>query len=158
MGFASSQRYCTASGSGRQPNFAALNRGRHLCLAGRPSGWALAHILVIWVLLLLLRGERRVWVYTTTITTTTLLEEKVPLGTNRGAKLLSAKRHPQWCHLAPQSEGTVMAPSGWGAKWHHLASFKGLNYGTPWHPWVPFWHPKTGCQEAPFKGLNYGTF
>ena len=23
---------------------AALNRGRHLCLAGRPSGWALAHI------------------------------------------------------------------------------------------------------------------
>jgi len=31
---------------GRQPNFAALNRGRHLCLAGRPSRWALAHILV----------------------------------------------------------------------------------------------------------------
>ena len=28
----------------RQPNFAALNRGRHLYLAGRPSGWALAHI------------------------------------------------------------------------------------------------------------------
>ena len=40
------QRYCTASSSGRQPNFAALNRGRHLCSAGRPSGWALAHILV----------------------------------------------------------------------------------------------------------------
>ena len=33
--------------SGRQPNFAALNRGRHLCSAGRPSGWALAHILVL---------------------------------------------------------------------------------------------------------------
>jgi len=33
--------------SGRQPNFAALNRGRHLCWAGRPSGWALAHILVL---------------------------------------------------------------------------------------------------------------
>jgi len=31
----------------RQPNFAALNRGRHLCSAGRPSGWALAHILVV---------------------------------------------------------------------------------------------------------------
>jgi len=28
----------------RQPNFAVLNRGRHLCSAGRPSGWALAHI------------------------------------------------------------------------------------------------------------------
>jgi len=28
----------------REPNFAALNRGRHLCSAGRPSGWALAHI------------------------------------------------------------------------------------------------------------------
>ena len=40
------QRYCTASSSGRQPNFAALNRGRHLCSPGRPSRWALAHILV----------------------------------------------------------------------------------------------------------------
>jgi len=26
---------------------AALNRGRRLCSVGRPSGWALAHILVI---------------------------------------------------------------------------------------------------------------
>jgi len=32
--------------SGRQPNFAALNRGRHLYSAGRPSRWAFAHILV----------------------------------------------------------------------------------------------------------------
>jgi len=32
--------------SGRQPNFAALNRGRHLYSAGRPSRWALAHIVV----------------------------------------------------------------------------------------------------------------
>jgi len=45
-GFASWQRYCTTSSSGRQPNFAALNRGRHLYSAGRPSRWALAHILV----------------------------------------------------------------------------------------------------------------
>jgi len=42
------------SSSGRQPNFAAMNRGRHLCSAGRPSRWALAHILVLHVLLLLL--------------------------------------------------------------------------------------------------------
>jgi len=28
----------------------ALNRGRHLYLAGRPSRWALAHILVVYVL------------------------------------------------------------------------------------------------------------
>ena len=34
------------SGSGRQPNFAALKRGCHLYSAGRPSRWALAHILV----------------------------------------------------------------------------------------------------------------
>jgi len=34
------------SSGGRQPNFAALNRGRHLYSAGRPSRWALAHILV----------------------------------------------------------------------------------------------------------------
>jgi len=40
-GFESWQRYCTARG---QPNFAALNTGRHLYSAGRPSRWALAHI------------------------------------------------------------------------------------------------------------------
>ena len=33
-------------GRRRQPNFAALNRGRHLYSAGRPSRWALAYILV----------------------------------------------------------------------------------------------------------------
>jgi len=32
------------SSSGRQPNFAALKRGRHLHSAGRPSRWALTHI------------------------------------------------------------------------------------------------------------------
>ena len=31
----------------RQPNFAALNRGRRLYSAGRPSRWASAHILVM---------------------------------------------------------------------------------------------------------------
>ena len=30
------------SSSERQPNFAALKRGRHLCSTGRPSRWALA--------------------------------------------------------------------------------------------------------------------
>jgi len=35
------------SSSGRQPDFATLNRGRHLRSAGRPSRWALAHILVL---------------------------------------------------------------------------------------------------------------
>jgi len=34
------------SSSGRQPNFAALSRGRHLYWAGRPSRLATAHILV----------------------------------------------------------------------------------------------------------------
>ena len=34
------------SSIGRQPNFAVLNRGHHLYSAGRPSRWALAHILV----------------------------------------------------------------------------------------------------------------
>ena len=32
--------------SGRQPNFAAFSRGRHLYPTGRPSRWASAHILV----------------------------------------------------------------------------------------------------------------
>jgi len=35
-----------ASSSGHHLNFVALNKGRHLCSAGRPSRWALAHILV----------------------------------------------------------------------------------------------------------------
>ena len=35
--------------SGRQPNCAALNRGRHLYSAGRPSRWALAHILFFYI-------------------------------------------------------------------------------------------------------------
>jgi len=36
--------------SGREPNFAVLNRGRYLYSAGRPSRWALAHILVVTVI------------------------------------------------------------------------------------------------------------
>ena len=36
------------SNSGHQPNFAVLSRGRHLYSAGRPSHWALAHVLVFW--------------------------------------------------------------------------------------------------------------
>jgi len=40
----------TARHSMRQPNFAASNRGRHLYSAGRPSRWALAHILVDWLI------------------------------------------------------------------------------------------------------------
>ena len=38
------------SSNGRQPNFASLNRGRHLYSAGRPSRWALAYILVLFYL------------------------------------------------------------------------------------------------------------
>ena len=56
---ASWQRYCTASSSGRQPNFAALNRGRHLCSAGRPSGWVLAHILVFIIFSVFFLGCKR---------------------------------------------------------------------------------------------------
>ena len=40
------------SSSRRQPNFAALSRGCHLYSAGRPSRWALAHILVVYNVLL----------------------------------------------------------------------------------------------------------
>ena len=38
------------SSIGRQPNFAAMNRGRHRYSAGRPSRWASTHILVSYVL------------------------------------------------------------------------------------------------------------
>jgi len=34
----------------REPNFAPLNGGRHLCSAGRPSGWALAHISSLYII------------------------------------------------------------------------------------------------------------
>jgi len=37
------------SSSRRQPNFAALNRGRHLYYAWRPSRWALAHISSLYI-------------------------------------------------------------------------------------------------------------
>jgi len=43
------------SSSGRQPNLAALNRGHHLYSEGRPSRWALAHILVTHICCLLYR-------------------------------------------------------------------------------------------------------
>jgi len=43
------------SSIGRQPNFAALNKRRHLYSAGRPSRWALAHILVLNVMDFLMR-------------------------------------------------------------------------------------------------------
>jgi len=52
--FASWQRYCTVLCSGRQPNVAAFNRGRHLYSAGRPSRWASNHILVLYKTLFLL--------------------------------------------------------------------------------------------------------
>jgi len=52
------------SSSGCQPNFAVLKRGRHLYSAGQPSRWALAHILVVFLvffipLLLLFIGSVR---------------------------------------------------------------------------------------------------
>ena len=37
------------SSSEHQPNFAALNRGRHLYLAGRPLRWALAQCILVCV-------------------------------------------------------------------------------------------------------------
>jgi len=49
------------SSSERQRNFAALNRGRHLCSAGRPSRWALAHILVL--LFFILHPMYTTWTY-----------------------------------------------------------------------------------------------
>jgi len=48
------------SSCGRQPNFAVLNRGRHLYSAGRPSRWVPAHILVVymWSIGLLVHGDQ----------------------------------------------------------------------------------------------------
>jgi len=40
------------SSSGRQPNFVALNKGRHLYSAGLPSRWALANILIIVIVII----------------------------------------------------------------------------------------------------------
>ena len=62
-GFASWQLAARHSSSGRQPNFAALNRERHLYSAGRPSRWALAHILVIFFTYCYILGinKRRQW-------------------------------------------------------------------------------------------------
>jgi len=60
MGFASWSVSARHSTSGRQPNFAALNRGCHLYSAGRPSRWTLAHISSsIYLLLLFPRLSQR---------------------------------------------------------------------------------------------------
>jgi len=45
------------SSSGCQPNFAALNRWRQLYSAGRPSRWALGHILVVSVIAVFLENS-----------------------------------------------------------------------------------------------------
>ena len=64
MGFALGSVTARQSSSGRQPNFAALNRGRHLCSAGRPSCWALAHTVVFIFVIKLMCGFKviRHWV------------------------------------------------------------------------------------------------
>jgi len=51
------------SSSRRQPNFAALNRGRHLYSTGQPSCWRLAHILVVFEMFALCLG----FVYSTVV-------------------------------------------------------------------------------------------
>jgi len=75
------------SSSGRQPNFAAVNRGRHLYSAGRPSRWALATFVVS---VLFSR-----WHYCRTINSPNVLlrsRSTAPLtwSTNCGSSLLSA--------------------------------------------------------------------
>jgi len=54
------------SSSECQSNFAALNRGSHLCLAGRPWRWALAHILVMTTFSQCLNGLLSLYRYPTT--------------------------------------------------------------------------------------------
>jgi len=51
------------SSSGRQPNFAVLNRGRHLYSAGRPSRWVLAHISSVLSVHCTARGLRASFLY-----------------------------------------------------------------------------------------------
>jgi len=47
-----------------------LNRGRHLCSAGRPSGWALAHILVqLYITYCVMRMRLSVFLYTIVLKT-----------------------------------------------------------------------------------------
>jgi len=49
------------SSSGRQPNFAALNRGRHLYSVGWSSRWALAHISSVIITFLLGELKMKTW-------------------------------------------------------------------------------------------------
>ena len=67
------------SSSGRQPNFAALNRGRHLYSAGRPSRWALAHILVLTMYCIVLTTDIGV-TGVASLLPTQLLDQQVILG------------------------------------------------------------------------------
>jgi len=73
------------SSSGRQPNFAALSRERDLYSAGRPSCWALAHILVAYVFHVFLTCDRQVLWDTLLIAHLTCLRNSVLV--NRSRKL-----------------------------------------------------------------------
>jgi len=102
--FASWQRYCTTSSSGLQPNFAALNRGHHLCSAGRPSRWAVAHVLVEVALQLILPA----------------CEWRMPFAADVYIKL----------ECGPMANVMVALPNTGGARCSTLQSLAGAHYLT----------------------------
>ena len=100
----------------RQPHFAALNRRRHLCSTGRPSGWALAHILV----LLHNLGGRRLDVYHTSTHDVALVRSK-NAGLKCAARVLAALVHGSQVMRQPNfaalSRGRHLYSAGRPSRW-----------------------------------------
>ena len=80
------------SSSGCQPNVAALNRGRHLYSAGRPSRWASAHILVTFLF------ASSVWCKDNTTNMSDIRNIRMLFG-NPKKRLMAKDRSVLVCHL-----------------------------------------------------------
>ena len=115
------------SSSGHQPNFVTLNRGRHLYSAGRPSRWALAHIVVGSVLLRMYRSNLSVQYVCIVLTCTLwnlvsllLYTVEVIIGLMSVCSIPLLFEQQEW-HPAYKKPATVFRPRGGVLGiWSHL--------------------------------------
>ena len=147
------------SSSGRQPNFAALNRECHLYSARWPSRWALAHILVLHASN---TSETRAKMFSKTSTACRLQkltltfklvrvrdQTRLPCGANpfSGSQDISyTKKLEQRCFFKhEQHAGRQNHPSRWAAFWHRFqrarynASCNKTDDGSTQQVFCPWW-------------------
>jgi len=105
------------SSSGRQPNFAALNRGCHLYSAGRPPRWSFAHIVVIF--------DTNLWMSLVNVWRGQKSEE-----VSSSTSYLRATRGP-WMRTEPESQCEVETGSC-GQSWVLLVKMS-VNFALTWN-------------------------